>query len=59
MFVAWLLDIRNAKIMAIENKRKTEAIMNQFIQIYRRMLWVRRSVKLHIAIGGGRRPLMR
>lgn len=37
--VAWLLDIRNTKIKAIENKRKTEEIMNQFVRIYRRMFW--------------------
>ena len=38
--VAWLLDIRNTKVQALENKRKVEEIMAQFIRIYRRMFWV-------------------
>ena len=38
--VAWLLDIRNTRIRAIENKRKIEVIMNQFVRIYRRLIWV-------------------
>lgn len=38
--VAWLLDIRNTKIRAIDNKEKAEVLMQQFIQIYRRLLWV-------------------
>ena len=37
--VAWLLDVRNAKERLIENKRKTEEIMNQLICIYQRLLW--------------------
>lgn len=38
--VAWLIDIRNTKIRAIDNKEKAEILMSQFIHIYRRLLWV-------------------
>lgn len=37
--VAWLLDVRNTKIRTIENKRRVNEVMNQFVRIYRRMLW--------------------
>lgn len=37
--VAWLLDIRNTKLLTIDSKRKTEEIMNQFVRIYRRLMW--------------------
>ncbi len=38
--VAWLIDIRNTKIRALDNKEKAEELMQQFIQIYRRLFWV-------------------
>lgn len=38
--VAWMLDIRSSKIRAIEDNRKNEIIMNQFVGIYRRLMWV-------------------
>lgn len=38
--VAWLIDIRNTKIRAIDNKEKAEGLMNQLIRIFRRLLWV-------------------
>lgn len=37
--VAWLLDARNTKIREMEGKRKTEAIMNRFVRIFRHMMW--------------------
>lgn len=37
--VAWLLDVRDTKIRTIENKRKYDDVMNQFVQIYLRMMW--------------------
>ena len=37
--VAWLLDIRNTKIRTIEDKKKIDIIMNQFIRLFRRLLW--------------------
>ncbi len=36
--VAWLLDVRNAKIRTIENKRKKDELMDQFVRIYRKMM---------------------
>ncbi len=38
--VAWLIDIRDTKIQAMESKKKMQVIMFQFVQIYRRMFWV-------------------
>lgn len=37
--VAWLIDIRNTKIREIDKKEKAEELMNQFVRIYRRLLW--------------------
>ena len=39
VFVAWMLDVRATKIRAIDNKEKEDALMNQFVRIYRRLLW--------------------
>lgn len=37
--VAWLLDLRITKIRAIENQRRIDEVMGQFIWIYRRLMW--------------------
>lgn len=38
--VAWLIDARATKIRVIDNKAKADELMNQFVRIYRRLLWV-------------------
>ncbi len=37
--VAWLLDMRNTKNQTIENNRRVDQIFNQFIRVYKRLLW--------------------
>ena len=40
VIVAWLIDFRNNKKQEIESKAKYEAIIMQFVDIYKRLLWV-------------------
>lgn len=40
VIVAWIIDYRNNKKQKIESKAKYETIILQFVDIYKRLLWV-------------------